>query len=67
MKRIICLCCIFVIMFNMSVLAEGEVEINAKSAVLMEADTGKVLYSESPDTELPIASVTKIMTMLLIM
>ncbi len=36
-----------------------------KSAVLIEASTGKVLYSQSPDTRLPIASVTKIMTLLL--
>lgn len=41
--------------------------INAKSALLMEADTGRILYEENKDTELPIASVTKIMTMLLIM
>lgn len=54
-------------LFNMCVFAEGEVEVNAKSAVLMEADTGEVLYQENPDTELPIASVTKVMTMLLIM
>lgn len=41
--------------------------IEAKSALLMEASTGEVLYSVNPDEQLPIASVTKIMTMLLIM
>ena len=41
--------------------------IKAKSAVLMEASTGTVLYSENKDERLPLASVTKIMTMLLIM
>lgn len=38
-----------------------------KSSILMEASTGTVLYEQNPDEHLPIASVTKIMTMLLIM
>ncbi|MBE6667131.1 MAG: D-alanyl-D-alanine carboxypeptidase [Ruminococcaceae bacterium] len=38
-----------------------------KSAVLMEAQTGKVLYELNPDEALPPASVTKIMTLLLVM
>ena len=40
---------------------------NVKSAILMEASTGNVLYEQNADEHLPIASVTKIMTMLLIM
>ena len=42
------------------------VEISAPSAVLMEASTGKVLFEKDMDTARPPASVTKIMTMLLI-
>ena len=41
--------------------------INAKSGILVEADTGEVLYEQNPDERLQIASVTKTMTMLLIM
>nr|WP_243137540.1 D-alanyl-D-alanine carboxypeptidase family protein [Desulfofundulus thermobenzoicus] len=37
----------------------------AESAVLMEAQSGQVLWSKNPDKELPMASVTKIMTLLL--
>lgn len=37
----------------------------AKSVVLTESATGQVLYSQNPDERLPIASVTKIMTLLL--
>ena len=40
--------------------------INAKAAVLMDAASGRVLYKQAPDEKLPPASVTKIMTMLLI-
>ena len=46
---------------------EPEIDIKAKSGILMEASTGRVLYEMNPDEQLPIASVTKIMTMLLIM
>lgn len=38
-----------------------------KSAILMEANTGKVLFEQNPDEALPPASVTKIMTLLLVM
>lgn len=38
-----------------------------KSALLMEASTGRVLYSKNENDELPIASVTKIMATLLVM
>ncbi|MFC0271514.1 D-alanyl-D-alanine carboxypeptidase family protein [Metabacillus herbersteinensis] len=39
----------------------------AKSAVLIERDTGNILYDKNSDEQLPPASMTKIMTMLLIM
>lgn len=37
----------------------------AKSVILTESATGQVLYSQNPDEKLPIASVTKIMTLLI--
>lgn len=40
---------------------------NAKSAVLLDADTGTVIFDKNKDEKLPPASITKIMTMLLIM
>ncbi len=39
----------------------------ADGALLMEAETGKVLFEKNPDKQMPIASVTKIMTLLLTM
>lgn len=41
-------------------------EVNAKSAVLMEANTGEILYSKNASDALAPASVTKIMTLLLV-
>ena len=41
--------------------------LNCKSAILMEASTGAVLYEQNSDEALPPASVTKVMTLLLVM
>ena len=64
--------CVFLLalsfVFQCTVNAETKIDgIEAKSAILIEADTGSVLYEMNADERLPIASVTKIMTMLLIM
>lgn len=40
---------------------------NAQSVVLMDADTGTILLQKDGDKRLPPASITKVMTMLLIM
>ncbi len=50
--------------------ADGEVEsaeFDCKSAILMEANTGKIIYSQNADEALTPASVTKVMTLLLVM
>ncbi|GAB4073532.1 D-alanyl-D-alanine carboxypeptidase DacF [Barrientosiimonas marina] len=40
---------------------------DAKSAMMIERDTGKILFDKNADEQLPPASMTKIMTLLLIM
>lgn len=42
-------------------------EMPCKSAILMDAETGTVLYEQNADEALPPASVTKVMTLLLVM
>ncbi|MCI5574159.1 MAG: D-alanyl-D-alanine carboxypeptidase [Clostridiales bacterium] len=44
-----------------------EFGLDCVSAILMEAQTGRVLYEKNADEPLPPASVTKIMTLLLVM
>ena len=44
-----------------------QLDLPAKGAVLIDAATGTVLYEQDSHTALPPASVTKVMTMLLIM
>lgn len=70
MKKVICFfICVCFMMQSVAVFAEGNTDLglNAKSAILMEESTGNILYESNPDERLPIASVTKVMTMLLIM
>ena len=51
---------------NIHVYAESQsLEINAPSAILMEAKTGTVIYEKNPDEIRSPASITKIMTLLL--
>lgn len=40
-------------------------DVKADSAILMDADSGKVLYEKNPDSKLPPASMTKLMTLVL--
>ena len=54
------------ITFPTTVVHAEEVEISAPSGILMEMSTGTVLFEKDADTARPPASVTKIMTMLLI-
>lgn len=42
-------------------------EVEAPAAILMDAATGTVLFEKNADDPLPLASVTKIMTLLLVM
>ncbi len=65
-KRFLSIGIIIMCITNTCVFAAPELNINAKSAILMEQSTGQILYEQNPDEQLPIASVTKIMTLLLI-
>lgn len=42
-------------------------DVPCKAAVLIEQNSGTVLYEKQPDLQLPIASITKVMTLLLTM
>ncbi len=76
MKKIIlaALCIFLVVATVIPVGAVGTLDadvsamnLNCVSAILMEAETGKVLFEQNADQALPPASVTKIMTLLLVM
>lgn len=58
---------LFSIITSVSVKAEEVLDVEAKSALLMEASTGKIVYEKNANEKFAPASVTKIMTMLLAM
>lgn len=60
------LLCLALCMGVLPVRAAGP-EVNARAALLMEKSTGQVLYEANAHAPLELASVTKVMTMLLIM
>ena len=69
MKRVLFFCVTILLlvgMISIGVNAAG-LEVPAKSAVLMDVATGTILYESNSHTPLAPASVTKVMTMLLIM
>ncbi|MBQ8300210.1 MAG: D-alanyl-D-alanine carboxypeptidase [Clostridia bacterium] len=61
-----------ILMLSMSInisaltIKNTDFDLNVKSAVLMDANTGTVLYEKNMNESLPPASVTKIMTLLLV-
>ncbi|HHV61018.1 MAG TPA: D-alanyl-D-alanine carboxypeptidase [Firmicutes bacterium] len=54
-------------MFATSKVYAYKPAIDAKAAILVDASTGQVLYEKNVHTKVPPASITKIMTMLLVM
>lgn len=59
---------VFVVSSAFCVSAENPpLDLSAKSALLMEKSTGRILFEKNSHEALPPASVTKIMTMLLVM
>jgi len=54
-------------MNQLQVTAESDLNIDAKSAILVDNISGKILYSKEPDIPLPPASMTKMMTEYLIL
>jgi len=69
MKRIGCTVIVFCILLGLLPVSAraANMDIPAKSAILMDVATGTVIYEQDPHTPLAPASVTKVMTMLLIM
>ncbi len=66
LKKAFCLITVLILLLSQAVMVQAQpvLETTAESAILIDAATGKVLFEKEPDKELPPASVTKIMTML---
>lgn len=67
MKRKILSIILILSLFFLSSIAYGQIDIDAKSALLMDYNTGEIIYKFDEDKLLPPASITKIMTLLIAM
>ena len=73
MKKILAMLLCFVISFQIPIIAYAKTDddkdkkISAKAVCLMALDSGEVLYKENEYEELSPASVTKIMSILLVL
>lgn len=67
LKRVGCFLLMLSLFLSINTKAKDISTLSSPSAILMDGYTGKVLFEKDPDTKLPPASVTKIMTMLLVM
>lgn len=67
-KNICCLIAVLLLFISTFTYSNAiEFNLESKSAILIDAGTGKILYEKNTHEKLPPASVTKIMTMLLAM
>lgn len=62
----LCVALMLTVLFPVKVKALSADSITAPSAVLMETTTGKILFEKNPHEKRPCASVTKVMTLLLV-
>ena len=67
MKKVIWSVCLFFLSIGFVYAEENDLASNAKSALLMDFNSGEVLYQKNENEALPPASMTKIASMLLIM
>ena len=66
MKRLLALLALAMLPALLSVAAASEpFTVAAKGAVLIDADSGRVLFGQNPNERFPMASTTKVMTALL--
>lgn len=56
----------FLLLFPLTINAEEDLAPNAKSAIMIESSTGEILFQKNANEKLPPASMTKMMSLLLI-
>jgi len=65
-KKCLCLICLIVIMMTPAALQAASLKIKAKAAILVDMNSGRILFSKNPDRPLPPASLAKILSLYLV-
>ena len=66
MKKIILISAFFILLFPNNGMAE-ELISNAKSGILIEANSGKIIFEKEKDMEVSVASMTKMVAQIIIL
>lgn len=67
MKKVLSLFLIGLLLIPNFVRAEGELAQNARSAILVDVDTGTIIFEKNSNEKVAVASLTKMMSQLLIL
>jgi len=67
LKRILVFFCLLMIIFPKMVYGEENYLVNGKSGLLIEVNSGKILYEKNKDDRLSVASMTKMVGLIIIM
>ena len=67
MKKILFIICSFIVLIESAYAEDNNLSSNSKSSIMIEASTGEIIYKYNEHAKLPPASMTKMMSLLLIM
>lgn len=67
MKKVLILILLILIILPKTIYGEEEYLINGKSGLLLEVSSGKILYEKNKDEQLSVASLTKMVSLIIIM
>ncbi len=67
LTNIICFLGVVILTTSVQTVAADSFTVQAKSAIAIDAETGKIFYNQNAETVLPIASMTKMITLYLVL
>ena len=67
MKKVLIIICMLLLLVPNICHTEGELAVNAKSAILVETNTGTIIFEKNMNEKAAVASLTKMMSQLLIL
>ena len=64
-KKLLVFLILLVIVTPSTIFASDKIDPYSQSSILIDQDTGRVLYQNNPDSKRPLASLSKMMTFLI--
>ncbi|MDD5888934.1 MAG: D-alanyl-D-alanine carboxypeptidase [bacterium] len=66
-KILICVLCLCTLLYPTQILAKDDVLLESVSGILIEANTGKIIYEKEKDKRVAVASMTKMVAQIIIL